>query len=129
MSKTFKLKKFGSIIDSIDNLEIRKIYPTLFIKHIGLELPAIQRDINESHVDELVQAILTKPSILNDNRILIWNIIEGKIKIILKGHTASIASLALLNNQLLASGSADAIINIWNPYNGTLIRTINFNHN
>ena len=87
MSKTFKLKKFGSIVDSIDNLEIRKIYPTLFIKQIALELPAIQRDINESHVEELVQAILIKPSILNDNRILIgiynekFYIIDGQHRI------------------------------------------------
>jgi hypothetical protein len=86
-NKLFKLKKFGSIVDTIDNLEIRKIYPTLFIKQVALELPAIQRDINSSHVDELVKAILAKPSILNDNRILIgiyddkFYIVDGQHRI------------------------------------------------
>lgn len=87
MSKTFKLKKFGSIVDTIENLEIRKIYPTLFIKQIALEIPAIQRDINEAHVDELVTSIIANPSVLNDNRILIglyndkFYIIDGQHRI------------------------------------------------
>ena len=45
-------------------------------------------------------------------------------KFLLKGHGNSIFGLKQINSEILASGSYDATIKLWNITNGQLIRTL-----
>jgi WD40 repeat protein len=47
-------------------------------------------------------------------KVKIWDLISGKLIRTLSGHTDYVLSLARLNNNTLASGSADKSIKIWN---------------
>lgn len=49
---------------------------------------------------------------------------KGKPKISLVGHSFSVISLAVLQNNELASGSEDATIKIWDTNSGELMRTL-----
>jgi WD40 repeat protein len=49
--------------------------------------------------------------------------INGTWKRTLNGQTDYVLALTVLHNGDFASGSADRTIKIWNPINGTLIRT------
>ena len=58
-----------------------------------------------------------------DQKIFIWDTINGKSVLILLGHTNWVGSLAVLNNTNLVSCSGDQI-KIWNIINnGTLIKS------
>ena len=46
------------------------------------------------------------------------------IQVTLSGHTSYVYSLAVLPNGHLASGSDDKTIKIWNPTDGSVIRTL-----
>ena len=82
-----QLRKFGRLVDSTGNVELRKVVPLDFIKNLKLNMPNIQRNLNEDHVDSIVSVIHNNPDILNDNRILLglfdskYYIIDGQHRI------------------------------------------------
>ena len=59
----------------------------------------------------------------SDGIINIWQAIDGTLIRTLKGHTDSVYSLAVLQNDYLASGSLGEI-KIWDTNDGSLIRTL-----
>jgi WD40 repeat protein len=59
-----------------------------------------------------------------DYSILIWNLTTYKTKFILKGHTWTAYSLKQVSSDILASGSLDSTIKLWNFTSGELIRTL-----
>ncbi len=64
------LRKYGTLESSIENFQIRKIHPVTLINNLKIDIPKIQRIVNETKVSELVDIIINKQSILNENRIL-----------------------------------------------------------
>lgn len=64
------LKKYGTLVDQIGNVQIRKIHPIILLNNLKVDVPAIQRNLNEDHIQDLVKVIMDKPQILTDNRIL-----------------------------------------------------------
>ncbi|EPS41177.1 hypothetical protein H072_4902 [Dactylellina haptotyla CBS 200.50] len=59
-----------------------------------------------------------------NRRFMLWDMILGTLVHEFKGHTAYVGSLAFLQNDELASGSADGIINLWNIESRSLVRTL-----
>ena len=58
---------------------------------------------------------------VNVYTVQIWNISTKSLLYTLKNHTSYINSLLQLSNGLLASGSSDSSINVWNVYTGALV--------
>ncbi|KAJ6014949.1 WD40 repeat-like protein [Penicillium herquei] len=59
------------------------------------------------------------------NSVYLWDPVKGRLKRILKGHSASVQSVSFSpDGRLLASGSEDTTIRVWNPVMGTLIHTL-----
>ena len=56
--------------------------------------------------------------------IKVWDLDSGECLNTLTGHSSGIRCLALLNNDLVASGSDDKTIKIWNMHNRKLIKTL-----
>ena len=60
-----------------------------------------------------------------DDRIMIWDLSEGRKVAMLSGHTETIWSLALSpDGDLLASGSGDHTIKLWDVKDGRLLHTL-----
>ncbi|XP_024527759.1 angio-associated migratory cell protein isoform X1 [Selaginella moellendorffii] len=56
-----------------------------------------------------------------DKRAFIWRIGDEAPPLLLQGHTDSVTALAFSGDGLLlASGGADGVVNIWNPFSGDL---------
>ncbi len=61
-----------------------------------------------------------------DDTIRIWNLKNSSLILTLKGHTNTVCSLCLLNdNTILASASADHSIKLWDIETGEMMRTLN----
>lgn len=85
-------------------------------------------------IEFLIKFSSLQPSFLNiektttseyNRNILIFNVTSGQFKYVLEGgHTASVNTFAKLENNLLASGSKDATICIWNLETGQLARIL-----
>ena len=53
----------------------------------------------------------------------IWNLESNTVRV-LRGHKNSITSLAVLSDNMMASGRTDTTIKIWKPHISVLIRTL-----
>lgn len=61
----------------------------------------------------------------NDGRVRLWDIKDGTLFKILKGHTDSVLSVAFApSGEILASGSADSTIRLWDVNDGALLQTL-----
>ncbi len=59
-----------------------------------------------------------------DATVRIWNLTSNTCKFILEGHTYPVFGLKQISSQVLASGSANGVIKLWNATDGQLIRTL-----
>jgi WD40 repeat protein len=62
-----------------------------------------------------------------DSTVRIWDLTTYTNKFILRGHTNNVFGLKLVSSDMLASGSEDKTVKLWNITDGTLIRTFS-NH-
>jgi WD40 repeat protein len=58
------------------------------------------------------------------SRIYIWNSATKTIKFVLYGHNNYVRGLKQISSDIIASGSEDSTIKLWNITDGTLIRTL-----
>ncbi len=65
------LRKYGTLVDQICKVQIRKIHPYTLLNNLEIDIPNIQRLINKEHVEEIVNAIVLNQELLYDNRILL----------------------------------------------------------
>ncbi len=62
---------------------------------------------------------------LNDNSVRIINVNSNQVEFVLNGHEQPVICLAALPDKILASGSFDFTINMWNlRTNGSLVRKL-----
>jgi WD40 repeat protein len=64
----------------------------------------------------------------NDLKICIWDSITNTLKFTLTGHSNNVYGLKMISNEILASGSADKSIILWNITNGNQIRRLPNTH-
>jgi WD40 repeat protein len=81
---------------------------------------------HSSYVRDLVQISddLLASAGESDLTVRIWNLTTNTCKFILTGHTYYIYSLKQVTSTILASGSYDATIKLWDISSGQLIRTL-----
>ena len=61
----------------------------------------------------------------SDLRIYVWNLVSGKTRFVLKGHSDLITAVAFSpNGRYLASSSKDGTVRLWNAHTGALMRVI-----
>jgi WD40 repeat protein len=80
-----------------------------------------------SDVFDLVQLsadLLASSSGYNDQTVRIWNLTTNTCKFILTGHTNRVFSLKQITPNILASGSDDYKIKLWDIASGILIRSL-----
>lgn len=65
------LRKYGSLIDQISRVQIRKIHPYTLLTNLEIDIPTIQRLLNKEHVIEIANEIVKYQDLLYDNRILL----------------------------------------------------------
>ena len=52
------LRKYGSLIDQISRVQIRKIHPYTLLTNLEIDIPTIQRLLNKEHVIEMAKSIV-----------------------------------------------------------------------
>ena len=60
----------------------------------------------------------------DSTQIYIWSSVTRTNKFVLYGHKSNVNGLKRISNDIIASGSSDATIKLWNITDGTLIRTL-----
>ena len=100
--------------------------PLVFSQN-GYMLAKVLNDPNRKD-PELMGGMVDADNLLNEQRstednrfsILLWEVPDGKLHFILKGHTDKINALAFTpNGKMLASGSDDGTIRLWDANTGT----------
>ena len=61
---------------------------------------------------------------IGSSLIRVWDTVSGNCVKTLKGHTKFVCSLAFRDDGLLASGSADGSIKLWNSETGKCLSTL-----
>ena len=100
--------------------------PLVFSQN-GYMLAKVLNDPNRKD-PELMRGMVDDDNVLNEQRstednlfsILLWEVPDGKLHFSLKGHTDYINALAFTSNgKMLASGSDDGTIRLWDASTGT----------
>jgi WD40 repeat protein len=60
----------------------------------------------------------------DDHMVILWDAHTGEAQQVLKGHNARVVSVSFSSSALLASGSSDGSIRVWDTTTGALVRTI-----
>ncbi len=95
--------------------------PLVFSQN-GYMLAKVLNDPNRKDPELMGVMVDNEQRPTEDNRfsILLWEVPDGKLHFILKGHTDNINALAFTpNGKMLASGSDDGTIRLWDASTGT----------